>query len=218
MFVESLQDLACPCCISSTKVELDNFEPIMHARDEEVGLARLKGMPLDPPCAAANVDLRQRRGGLSGIEKPDGAIVTSDSEDMFHVGMALDRCHPGIEPETIQVRRVTVESNAHAMAYRLFVNMGSAPPCRTSQPFILRSSPPGPSLISCDPIARVDKGSYLNIRRWYPNSPMRQSMVRNHAHAKNQLGQLRRPQDEAGRENHWIGRRSCRLGRWEEPG
>ena len=43
------------------------------------------------------------------------------------------------------------------MAHRLLVKIGRIPPCRTSQPFILRSSPPAATRISRDLAAKLEK-------------------------------------------------------------
>lgn len=67
------------CCeihiAGTVEVEADNFEPVVHARNKKVVLARRRGVPFDTPGTTADFRLGQRSKGLAGIEEPDGVVV-----------------------------------------------------------------------------------------------------------------------------------------------
>ena len=120
--------------------KLDDLEAIVHACNEEIMLVRFVRMPFDSPRTAPHIDLHERDKGFSGVEQADGVVVTADCEDMFYVGMTLNCRYPCVESASNYEQGAEVTSTRKT--YLLLVKMGWVPPCRISQPFILRSSPP----------------------------------------------------------------------------
>jgi len=79
-------------------VKADDFETIMHARDEEVVLAFDGWMPLDAPGSTSNIHICERYQGLPRVKKPNFVVITSNSNQMFYMRVALNRSYPSVEP------------------------------------------------------------------------------------------------------------------------
>jgi len=56
-------------------------------------------MPFYPPGATSDVCLSQWLERLSGVEQSDGGVVTTNSDQMFDVWVALNASHPSVEPK-----------------------------------------------------------------------------------------------------------------------
>jgi hypothetical protein len=65
-------------------------------------------MPLYSPRATSDVCLGQWLKRPSGVEQSDGGVVTTNSDQMFDVWVALNASHPSVEPKT----RLTVLADA----------------------------------------------------------------------------------------------------------
>jgi hypothetical protein len=70
-------------------VKADDFETIMHARDEEVVLAFDRWMPLDAPGSASNIHVRERYQGLPCVKKTNFVVITATRPSAFIEGRAM---------------------------------------------------------------------------------------------------------------------------------
>ena len=71
MFVEAFHDfpsLTVAYCAIKKSREADDFEPVMHTSNEEIRLSSWLGMPLDTPCASADLCFAQRNLRFPDIE------------------------------------------------------------------------------------------------------------------------------------------------------
>lgn len=140
-------------------MKTDDFETIVHARDKEVVLAFGGWMPLDPPGSTSDVHVCQRFQGPACVKKPNFVVITTPVSLLPQIPSSATYLPAAIRCSIcgwlwIVVTPASNLSNDPAQLpeyascfvfpYRLLTKMGRSKPCRSSQPFIERSSPPDP--------------------------------------------------------------------------